>query len=110
SRLLKRSGDLSLWTGRLRRMDDKSKVGLQHTPARAGLSLHSSRSSIIARGRREAASAATDPDYRQGAAEFKAGNFEEAAASFHRMAEQGHAESQYILSTMYEAGQGVVRD
>jgi uncharacterized protein len=91
-------------------MEEKDRGGLQHTPARAALRLGSSRTGIIARGRRAAADAAANPDFGQGVAEYRAGNFREAAESFRRAAEQGHAEAQYILSTMYDAGQGVEQD
>ena len=91
-------------------MEDQSKAGLQHVPASAGLSLHSSRSGIISRGRRDAANAASNPHYLQGVAAYNAGSFSDAAASFLLAAEQGHAESQYVLSTMYDAGQGLARD
>src|SRR6202044_1991220 len=40
-------------------MDDKLKAGLPHSPTSSTLSLHSTRSSIIARGRRDAANAAS---------------------------------------------------
>ncbi len=43
-------------------------------------------------------------------AEYNAGRFPEAAANFSQAAEQGHAESQYVLSTMYDAGKGVPQD
>jgi len=43
-------------------------------------------------------------------AAYNAGRFTEAAASFTQAAHQGHAESQYILSTMYDAGKGVPQD
>ncbi len=89
---------------------DKTKGGLQHIPTSATLSLHSTRSSIIARGRRDAANAASNPHYRQAVADFNAGNFAAAAAAFHLAAEQNHAEAQYILSTMYDAGQGLPQD
>ncbi len=46
-------------------MDDKAKPGLQHIPTGAALSLHSPRTSILARGRRDAANAASNPHYRQ---------------------------------------------
>jgi hypothetical protein len=75
-------------------MEDRSKAELLHIPIRAGLSLHSTRSSIIGRGRREAASAASNPYYQQAVTDYNAGNFTEAAASFRLSAEQGHAESQ----------------
>jgi uncharacterized protein len=89
---------------------DKSKAGLKHIPTSTTLSLHSSRSSIIARGRRDAANAASNPHYRQAVIDFNAGNFTEAAAGFQRAAADGHAESQYILSTLYDSGQGVPQD
>ena len=91
-------------------MDDKAKHGLQHIPTGAALSLHSTRCSIIARGRRDAANAASNPHYRQAVTDFNTGNFTEAAAGFRLAAEQGHAESQYLLSTMYDAGQGLPQD
>src|SRR5580704_3246785 len=92
-------------------MEDKAKAGLQHLPTGSALSLHSpKRSSIIARGRRDAANAASNPHYRQGVTDYNAHNFAEAAASFGLAAEQGHAESQYLLSTMYDAGHGLPQD
>ena len=74
------------------------------------MALHSVRSSIFARGRRDAANSSSNADYQKGVAEYNAGRFAEAAASFGRAAEQGHAESQYILSTMHDACKGVARD
>jgi TPR repeat protein len=100
-------------TARSAPMDDKlpnARTGLLHIPTGASLSLHSTRSSIIARGRRDAANAASDPHYRQAVTDYNAGSFIEAAAGFQLAAEQGHAESQYILSTMYDAGQGLPQD
>ncbi len=91
-------------------MDDKAKAGLLHIPTGTALSLHSTRSSIIARGRRDAANAASNPHYRQAVTNYDARNFTEAAAGFQLAAEQGHAESQYLLSTMYDTGQGVPQD
>ena len=92
-------------------MDDKlAKGGLQHVPTGTGLALHGPRSSIIARGRRDAAHAASNPHYRQGVTDYNAGNFTAAAASFRLAAELGHAESQYLLSTMYDGGEGLSRD
>src|SRR5580704_13548149 len=91
-------------------MQDKFKGGLQHIPTSTTLSLHSARSSIIARGRRDAANAASNPHYRQAVTDYNARNFIEAAAGFRLAAEQGHAESQYLLSTMYDAGQGLPQD
>ena len=91
-------------------MDDRARGGLQHLPASTALSLGATRSGIIARGRRDAANAASNPQYRDAVASYNAGRFDEAAAAFRRAAEQGHAESQYLLSTMYDAGQGVPKD
>jgi|GEM_PF-1658613 len=91
-------------------MEDRTKAGLQHVPAGNTLSLHSTRSSIIARGRRDAADAASNPHYQQGITDYNAGNFTKAAASFQLAAEQGHAESQYLLSLMYDAGEGLQQD
>ena len=91
-------------------MNDKASSGLQHIPTGTALSLHSTRSGIIARGRRDAANAASNPHYRQAVAGYNAGNFAEAAAGFLLAAEQGHAESQYVLSTMYDEGKGLPQD
>ncbi|WP_433965724.1 tetratricopeptide repeat protein [Tunturiibacter gelidiferens] len=91
-------------------MDDKPKAALQHIPSGAALSLHSTRSGIIARGRRDAANAASNPHYRQAVADYNAHNFTEAAAGFRLAAEQAHADSQYLLSTMYDAGEGLPQD
>ena len=90
------------------RLDDKP--GLQHIPTGGALALHSVRSSIFARGRRDAANSSSNADYQRAVAAYNAGRFEEAAASFRQAAELGHAESQYILSTMYDAGKGVPKD
>ncbi|MBT9332442.1 tetratricopeptide repeat protein [Paracidobacterium acidisoli] len=91
-------------------MEDKAKTGLQHIATGAALSLHSTRSGIIARGRRDAANAASNPHYRQAVIDYNARNFTAAASGFRLAAEQGHAESQYLLSTMYDAGQGLPQD
>ncbi len=91
-------------------MEDKARTGLVYIPTGTALSLNSTRSSIVARGRRDAANAASNPHYRQGVADYNAGDFSQAAASFLLAAEQGHAESQYLLSTMYDAGQGLPKD
>ena len=91
-------------------MEDKAQLGLQHIPSGGALTLHSGRSSIFARGRRDAANSSSNSDYQRGVAAYNAGRFPEAAASFKHAAEWGHAESQYILSTMYDAGKGVPQD
>jgi TPR repeat protein len=91
-------------------MDDKAQTGLQHTPATGALSLRSTRSSILARGRRDAANAASNPHYLQALDSYNAGDFLDAANGFRLAAEQEHAESQYVLSTMYEEGQGIPKD
>jgi len=91
-------------------MEDKAQTGLQHIPTGAALSLHSAHTGIIARGRRDAANSATNPHYRQAVAHYNAGNFTAAAAGFLLAAERGHAEAQYILSTMVDAGKGLPRD
>ena len=101
---------LNLSTARSEPMDDKTKAGLQHIPIGTALSLHSTRSSIIARGRRDADNAASNPHYRQAVAAYNARNLSEAATSFRLAADQGHAESQYLLSTMYDTGQGLPQD
>ena len=92
------------------RMNDKPQFGLQHIPTGAALSLHSTRSGVIARGRRDASNSASNPHYRQAVIFYDAGDFSEAAGSFLLAAEQGHAESQYILSTMYDAGKGLAKN
>lgn len=91
-------------------MENKAQTGLQHIPTGGALALHSARSGIVARGRRDAANSAQHPYYKQGVAEYNAGRYTEAVAAFLRAADQGHAESQYLLSTMYDAGQGVAPD
>lgn len=91
-------------------MEDKAQVGLQHIPASGALSLHSGRSSIFARGRRDAANSSSNPDYQKAVAAYNASEFARAAESFRLAAEQGHAESQYISSTMYDAGKGLTPD
>jgi TPR repeat protein len=91
-------------------MDDKASPGLQHIPTGATLSLHSTRSGIIARGRRDAANAASNPHYKQAVADYNSGNFTAAAQNFQLAAEQGHAESQYLLSTLYDEGRGLPQD
>ena len=92
-------------------MEDKAKAGLQHIPTETPrCPSNSTRSSIIARGRRDAANAASNRHYRQGVTDYNERNFTDAAASFKLAAEQGHAEAQYLLSTMYDAGQGLQQD
>ena len=88
----------------------EGKAGLQHIPSGGALTLHPVRSSIFARGRRDAANSSSNADYQQAVADYNAGRFPEAAASFSLAAGQGHAESQYMLSTLYDAGQGVPQD
>lgn len=92
--------------------NDKPKAGLQHIPATTGtaLALHSGRSGIIARGRRDATDASANPHFRQAVADFNAGDFPAAAAGFRLAAEGGHAESQYLLSTLLDEGQGLPQD
>jgi hypothetical protein len=91
-------------------MEKKAQAGLQHVPTGGGLSLHAGRAGIVSRGRRDAANSAANPDYRQAVEDFNAGRFAAAAAGFERAAGQGHADAQYLLSTMYDAGQGVAPD
>jgi TPR repeat protein len=86
----------------------RDKGGLQHV--RGGLALGSRRSGLVARGRRDAAKAAQNPHYRQALADYRAGDLSAAAAGFRLAAEQGHAESQYVLSTMCSAGEGMAPD
>ncbi|WP_047487516.1 tetratricopeptide repeat protein [Terriglobus sp. TAA 43] len=90
-------------------MEDNPQSGLQHVPTGSGLSLHTARSGMIARGRRDAASAASNPHYKQALEHYNAGDFVSAAASFKLAADLGHAESQYILSTLYDEGTGVTQ-
>ena len=91
-------------------MDDKAQGGLQHIPSGSGLALRGPRTGMIARGRRDAANTAAHPEYQRGVAFYNEGEFVAAAESFRMAAETGHAESQYLLSMMYEAGQGVAID
>ena len=91
-------------------MANKNESGLEHVPGRGALAVHSRAAGIIARGRRDAADAAANPHYLEAMAAYKAANFTTAAAMFRLAAEQGHAESQYVLSTMHDEGQGVTPD
>ena len=90
--------------------EDAGKSGLQHVPAGAALSRHAGRTSLLARGRRDAAGAAANPHYQQALRDYKARHFREAASGFRLAAEQGHADAQYLLSTMLDAGEGVAKD
>lgn len=91
-------------------MAHKPEAGLQHIPAGTALSASPTRSGIIARGLRDATSVAQNPHYRQAVTHFNARDFTAAAAALRLAAEQGHAESQYLLSTMLDAGQGLPPD
>ncbi len=91
-------------------MEHKAQTGLQHIPTGGGLSLHAGRAGMVARGRRDAANSAQNPHYRQAVEDYNAGLFAESAAGFRLAGEQGHAESQYLLSTMLDAGKGVAQD
>jgi TPR repeat protein len=91
-------------------MDDKAKGELQHISSSAAPAIVPARASILARGRREAANRASIPHYRQACLDYNAGDFTQAAAGFRLAAELGHAESQYLLSTMYDAGEGIPQD
>lgn len=88
-------------------MDDNH--GLRHTPAVTSLG-RAIRSGIIARGRSDAARAESNPDYQRATAAHSEGNFTVAVEAFREAALRGHAESQYMLSTMLDAGEGVARD
>ena len=88
----------------------EANTGLQHVPTGTALALNPTRSGLIARGRRDATTAAANTHYQQAIAHFHARNFTAAAAAFTVAAEHGHAESQYLLSTMFDAGQGVPQD
>ncbi len=95
-------------------MDDNegrdANAGLQHVPSSTSLARHSARSGLIARGREDAANTAANPHHRQALADYNARNFPAAAAGFRLAAEQGHAESQFLLSTMLDAGQGLPKN
>jgi TPR repeat protein len=91
-------------------MENKPQLGLQHISTGSALSLHSSRANIIARGRRDAANSASNPHYRQAVEFYNAGQFAQAAAAFLLAAQDRHAESQYILSTLYDSGNGLPQD
>lgn len=84
-------------------------AGLRHVPSGTGMGLQPRRAGLIARGRLAAAQAAANSNYEQGVRDYAAGRAEAAAANFRTAAEQGHAESQYLLSTLYDAGEGVPR-
>lgn len=86
-------------------MDDNR--GLRHVPKSAGLA---TRGGLVARGLRDAAQAASNSHYEQGISHYRQGRLAEAVASFRLAAESGHAESQYLLSTMLDAGEGSPRD
>jgi TPR repeat protein len=91
-------------------MPETPETGLQHVPTGSALTNSARRSGIIARGRREAATAASNPHYLQAVDHYNAGNLSAAAAGFQLAAEQGHAESQYILSLLCEDGEALPRD
>ncbi|GGH07521.1 tetratricopeptide repeat protein [Silvibacterium dinghuense] len=91
-------------------MNENKPTGIQHIPAATGLALGGSRSSLVARARRDASAAAANPHYQQAVADYNAGNIAAAAAGFQLAAEQGHAEAQYMLSTLYDAGHGLPQD
>ncbi|HEY9126400.1 MAG TPA: tetratricopeptide repeat protein [Acidobacteriaceae bacterium] len=91
-------------------MSDTHPTGLQHAPARSTLSTNSMRSSMIARGRRDAAASASNPDYLRAVDHYNAGDLAAAADAFQLAAVQGHAESQYILSLFYEEGDVLAKD
>ena len=84
--------------------------GLRHVPTGTGMALQPRRAGMVARGRRDAAAAAANVHYEQGVLDYAARNLESAAENFLLAAEQGHAESQYLLSTMYDAAEGVPQD
>jgi TPR repeat protein len=91
-------------------MDDKKETGLRHTPSGGALSINSSRSSLLTRGLRDVAKASSNQHYDRALTDYRSGNFEDAATGFLRAAETGHSDSQYMLSTMYDAGQGLPQD
>lgn len=84
--------------------------GLRHVPTGTGMALQPRRAGLVARGRRDAAQAGANPSYEQGVRDYAAGSAAAAAANFLTAAQQGHAESQYLLSTLYDAGEGVPQD
>ncbi len=91
-------------------MADSPDFSLRPQPTGASLARSPGRSSLIARGREAASTAATNPHFQQAMQHFQSRRFPEAAASFTLAAEAGHAESQYMLSTLYDEGQGVPQD
>lgn len=91
-------------------MASEGKGELQHVPGRGALSVGGVRTGLVARGRREAADAASNADYRDAVSRYREGDFAGAAEKFRLAAEQGHAESQYMLSTMCDAGEGIAED
>jgi uncharacterized protein len=91
-------------------MASEGKGELQHLPARSSLAVGRVRSGLVARGRREAADAASNADYAEAVRRYREGDVAGAAEKFGLAAEQGHAESQYMLSTLYDAGEGVAQD
>ena len=48
--------------------------------------------------------------FAEGVAAYDAGNYAKALASFTKVADQGYAEAQYNLGTMYMDGRGVTQD
>ena len=91
-------------------MADSPELGLRPVPAGAALARSPGRAGLIARGRKAASTAATNPHFQQAMQHFGARRFAEAAESFTLAAEAGHAESQYMLSTLYDEGQGIPQD
>lgn len=84
-------------------MGDEDSTGLQHVPVvKASLA---TRASLIARGRADAARITTDPHYEQAVTAYREGDVAAAAEAFRTAARGGHAESQYLLSTLLDAGE-----
>ncbi len=84
--------------------------GLQHVRTGTALVAGSRRAQLVARGRRELAVAPHDAHYRQALEAYSSGRLAEAATAFRAAAEDGHAESQYMLSIMLEDGEGIPPD
>lgn len=91
-------------------MADDPTHGLQHVAASTGMAVPARRTGLIARGRRDAAQASAQASYQQGVLHYNLRDFSAAAANFQIAAQAGHAESQYLLSTLFDAGEGVPQD
>lgn len=84
-------------------MGDEQGTGLQHVPVVT--SSLATRASLIARGRMDAARTAMHPQYEQAVAAYRSGDVAGAAEALRSAAKDRHAESQYLLSTLIDAGE-----